>query len=176
MFKLTISDEQGIKDTDTVSIFVHPDPLLLNLVQLTLPLNISTLTHTTLETIIQKLTLIMGDVKIHLRDIFEDTRSTAATITFYVEEKRKHSRIPLISSGLDVERYLKKSLKRDGLILGSMFLDVRTVICQNECSDHGICNSDTRTCICEPFWMQSFGGIWSFNDANCGRYQFTDFD
>lgn len=71
--------------------------------------------------------------------------------------------------GLTIERLLKEKLQRDASILGTVFADVRTVVCQNPCSGHGVCNSDTRACFCEAFWMPSFGYFWGIEEANCGR-------
>lgn len=85
VFKLTVSDEQGLTSSDTASVFVHPDPMLLNLVQLTLPMNISMLTHSALNTIVQKIGLLMGDMKIHVRELQHDSRTNAAILVFYVE-------------------------------------------------------------------------------------------
>lgn len=36
VFRLTVTDEQGLSSSDTVSVIVRPDPLLLNLVEVTL--------------------------------------------------------------------------------------------------------------------------------------------
>jgi len=41
VFTLTVSDDQGLTSSDTVSVNVRRDPKLLNLVQMTLPMGIS---------------------------------------------------------------------------------------------------------------------------------------
>lgn len=74
--------------------------------------------------------------------------------------------------GLAVEHLLKDKLQRDASILGTVFADVRTVVCQNKCSGHGVCNDDTRACFCEAFWMPSFGYFWGFQEANCGNIKY----
>ncbi|CAL8294981.1 unnamed protein product [Boreogadus saida] len=33
---------------------------------------------------------------------------------------------------------------------------VDTVICQLNCSGHGACDAFTRSCVCQPFWMENF--------------------
>ncbi|KAI8125977.1 hypothetical protein FF38_10153 [Lucilia cuprina] len=165
VFKLTVSDEQGLTSSDTASVFVHPDPMLLNLVQLTLPTNISMLTHSALNTIVQKIGLLLGDLKIQVRELQHDTRTNAAILIFYVELENGEERRPM--DGLAIEHLLKDKLQRDASILGTVFADVRTVVCQNKCSGHGVCNDDTRACFCEAFWMPSFGYFWGFEEANC---------
>ncbi|XP_075153947.1 dyslexia-associated protein KIAA0319-like protein [Haematobia irritans] len=165
VFKLTVSDEQGLTSSDTASVFVHPDPMLLNLVQLTLPMNISMLDHSALNTIVQKIGLLMGDMKIQVRDLQHDSRTNAAILVFYVELEKAGKTTPV--DGLTIERLLKEKLQRDASILGTVFADVRTMVCQNKCSGHGVCNSDTRACFCEAFWMPSFGYFWGIEEANC---------
>ncbi|KAL9928695.1 dyslexia-associated protein KIAA0319-like protein [Glossina fuscipes fuscipes] len=165
VFKLTVSDEQGLTSTDTVSVFVHPDPMLLNLVQLQLPMNISMLTYSALNIIAQKIGLLMGDMKVVVRELQCDSRTEAAILVFFVQSEKDGKIIPM--PGLIIERLLKEKLQRDASILGTVFADVRTVICQNKCSDHGVCNADTRACICEAFWMPSFGFFWGLEEANC---------
>ncbi|XP_013097852.1 dyslexia-associated protein KIAA0319-like protein [Stomoxys calcitrans] len=165
VFKLTVSDDQGLTSSDTASVFIHPDPMLLNLVQLTLPMNISMLTHSALTTIVQKIGLLMGDMKIQVRDLQHDSRTNAAILVFYVELQKAGKTSPV--DGLTIERLLKEKLQRDASILGTVFADVRTMVCQNKCSGHGVCNSDTRACFCEAFWMPSFGYFWGFEEANC---------
>lgn len=45
VFQLKVKDDQGMTGTDTVSIIVHPDPLILNLVELTLTMEARFLTQ-----------------------------------------------------------------------------------------------------------------------------------
>lgn len=165
VYKLTVSDEQGLTSSDTASVFIHPDPMLLNLIQLTLPMNISMLTHSALNTIVQKIGLLMGDMKIQVRELQHDSRTNAAILVFFVELEKAEKTTAV--DGLTIEHLLKDKLQRDASILGTVFADVRTVVCQNKCSGHGVCNDDTRSCFCEAFWMPSFGYFWGFEEANC---------
>lgn len=72
-------------------------------------------------------------------------------------------------AGLDVENLLIDKLWRDSSIIGTPISDVRTTICQNTCSKHGTCNSESRACMCETFWMPSIFYFWGLNEANCGK-------
>lgn len=60
-------------------------------------------------------------------------------------------------------------------IVGTPMSDIRTTICQNKCSNHGICNSETRACMCESFWMPSLYYFWGISEANCGMNTFNNF-
>lgn len=72
--------------------------------------------------------------------------------------------------GLEVETLLTDKLWRDSSIIGIPITDVRTTVCQNKCSGHGTCNSETRACMCQTFWMPSIYYFWGFSEANCGMY------
>ncbi|XP_001352876.3 dyslexia-associated protein KIAA0319 [Drosophila pseudoobscura] len=163
VFKLTVSDDQGLTSTDTVSVNVHPDPMLMYLVQMTLPMGISVISQSELDSIVQKLQLLLGDDnKIQIRELKYDLHTEAAVLVFYVTGVQS---TPL--NALHVELLLRAKLQRDASILGALFVDIRTTVCQNNCSGHGSCNPATRACICEAFWMPSAGYFFSNQEANC---------
>lgn len=82
---MTVSDAQGVTDSDTVSVFVNPDPLLMNLVELTLNVEANALTQLELESLKQKLMLLLGDnVKLNIRDIRMEQKTGQIVIIFYV--------------------------------------------------------------------------------------------
>uniref|UniRef100_A0A034WJP2 Dyslexia-associated protein KIAA0319-like protein n=1 Tax=Bactrocera dorsalis TaxID=27457 RepID=A0A034WJP2_BACDO len=167
VFKLTVYDEQGLSSSDTVSIIVHPDPLLLNLVQLTIPMGPSVLKQSELNLIVQKIGLLLGDMKIFVRELKSDGRRADSTIlVFYVESTGTDGQNHPVN-GLTVEQLLKDKLQRDAGLLGTDFTDIRTTVCQNKCSGHGICNPITRACTCEAFWMPSITYYWGIEEANC---------
>uniref|UniRef100_A0A182QFI0 MANSC domain-containing protein n=1 Tax=Anopheles farauti TaxID=69004 RepID=A0A182QFI0_9DIPT len=171
VFKLTVYDGQGLSASDTVSIIVHPDPLLMNLVEVTITTEATVLTATELDSIEQKLTLLIGDnmAKLHVRELKVEPRTGQVVIVFYVErkygleDKEKQELIP----ALEVERILKEKFWRDYTILGTSVVGIRTTVCQNDCSGHGVCNAETRECICQSFWMPDVFYFWGIAEANC---------
>lgn len=70
-------------------------------------------------------------------------------------------------NGLDVQRILKEKFWKDYSILGSSISEIRTVICQNDCSGHGVCDSETRACICYTFWMPDIFFYYGVTEGNC---------
>lgn len=78
-------------------------------------------------------------------------------------------------SGEEVETILKEKFWRDAIILGASISDIRTTICQNTCSGHGVCNSETRACLCETFWMPDIFYFWGVAEANCGLFYKLNF-
>ncbi|XP_016974846.2 dyslexia-associated protein KIAA0319-like protein [Drosophila rhopaloa] len=163
VFTLTVSDDQGLTSSDTVSVNVRRDPRLLNLVQMTLPMGISVLVQSELDSVVQKLQLLLGDEnKIQFRELKYDLHTDATVLVFYVNDGQGK-----VLDGLQVERQLRTQLQKDASILGAFAVDIRTTICQNDCSGHGTCNPVNRACICEAFWMPSAGYFFNNQEANC---------
>ncbi|XP_053672289.1 dyslexia-associated protein KIAA0319-like protein [Anopheles nili] len=171
VFKLTVYDGQGLSASDTVSIIVRPDPLLMSLVEVTITTEATVLTAAELDSIEQKLTLLIGDnmAKLHVRELKVEPRTGQVVIVFYVEKKyglEDKERQELMPA-LEVERILKEKFWRDYTILGTSVVGIRTTVCQNECSGHGVCNAETRECICQSFWMPDVFYFWGIAEANC---------
>lgn len=172
VFKLTVSDDQGLTGTDSVSINVHADPMLMNLVQITLPMGLSVVTKSELDSTVQKLQLLLGDDnKIQIRELKQDLHTEAAVLEFFVMTNNAKGGQSKPMDGLHVERMLRAKLQKDDSILGALYVDIRTTVCQNNCSGHGRCEPSTRACICEAFWMPSVGFFFSNDEANCGSYR-----
>ena len=74
-------------------------------------------------------------------------------------------------SGIKVARELKNKLKEADDIIGLKLVNLDTLLCQNDCSGHGYCRQDTRTCVCESFWIENFvrRGLMD-GKSNCGMY------
>lgn len=87
LFRLTVTDAQGLTGSDTVSIIVHPDPLIMNLVELTLTMEARVLTKSELDSLEQKLILLLGEnIKLYIRDVKVEEKTKEAVIIFYVEK------------------------------------------------------------------------------------------
>lgn len=86
VFKLTVTDAQGLTGTDTVSIIVHEDPLVRHLVELTITVGVTVFTQAEMESLQQKMMLLLGDnVKLHVRDLRLEQKTGEAVLVFYVE-------------------------------------------------------------------------------------------
>lgn len=86
VFKLTVSDAQGLTGTDVVSVIVYPDPMLLNLIELTFDVSVSVLTQSEVESLRHKLELLLGDkTKVVLRELKIEQKTGEAVLVFYVE-------------------------------------------------------------------------------------------
>lgn len=169
VFVLTVTDAQGLTGSDTVSVIVHPDQLIMNLIEITFSVSVTALTQAEVLSLGQKLELLLGNnMKLIVRDLRIEQKTSEAILVFYVERVTgaKDNDILL---GIDVERLLTDKLWRGSIIVGTPISDIRTTVCQNRCSGHGVCNSETRACMCETFWMPSVYYFWGFSEANCGK-------
>ena len=75
-----------------------------------------------------------------------------------------------IKSGLKIVAELKSKLKDTDDIIGLKLIDLDTLICQNDCSGHGKCRQETRSCVCESFWIENFiRRNLMDGKSNCGK-------
>uniref|UniRef100_A0A0A9XPA1 PKD/Chitinase domain-containing protein n=8 Tax=Lygus hesperus TaxID=30085 RepID=A0A0A9XPA1_LYGHE len=147
-FRLRVSDDQGEWDEDTVSIIVKPDPELKNLVELTLNIEAGKFTQTQRDSVLLKLGMLLRDAsQLVVRNLEVDS-SGRAVLVFYVSSPTGSVDGPKVVSTL------KNKLAQDSFLLQLSVVDIRTTVCQNTCSGHGVCNQETRICYCEAFWMQ----------------------
>lgn len=113
VFTLMVSDAQGATDSDTVSVFVNPDPLLMNLVELTLNMEANMLNQAELESLKQKLMLLLGDhVQLNIRDIRYEQKTGHIIIIFYVDRVVSSIFIKKIETSMINLRFKMEKLKR----------------------------------------------------------------
>lgn len=183
VFLLRVTDAQGATAVDTASVIVHPDPMLAHLVELTFAADISRWTQSEVEHLQQRLLLLLGDgAQLRVRDIRVDGKRAEVILVFYVELPATSSdsaatttttttttRAMVPMPGREVERLLTQRFRWEPDILGMAVTDVRTTVCQNTCSDHGVCQADTRACACDAFWMPDALWFWGMTEANCSK-------
>lgn len=88
VFELTVTDDQGESDRDTVSIQVKPDPLEMKLLEMTLNVPISTFTKSQLDSLVQKITLLLkDDMTINVTDIRGEVDTGNTLIIYFLSEK-----------------------------------------------------------------------------------------
>lgn len=116
----------------------------------------------------QKLLLLLGDnVRLNVRHVLIDDKTNHVILVFYASRGSKDGTEQTIMNGLDVQKILKEKFWKDYSILGSSISEIRTVVCQNECSSHGSCDPRSRACICDTFWMPDIFFYWGVTEANC---------
>ncbi|XP_053610675.1 dyslexia-associated protein KIAA0319 [Plodia interpunctella] len=144
VFELTVTDDQGESGRDTVSVQVKPDPLDMNLLELTLNTPVATFTQGQLDSLVQKMTLLLkDDVKVNVTAVRGEIDSGNTQIIFFLSKDGKP---------LDGLRAL--SVSRAAAAVESS-ARVRSVRCLSTCSGRGTCDPASRSCRCDAFWMQS---------------------
>ncbi|XP_048355999.1 dyslexia-associated protein KIAA0319-like protein homolog isoform X2 [Sphaerodactylus townsendi] len=154
MFHLKVTDAKGESDTDRATVEVKPDPRKNNLVEMILDVNVSQLTERQKGMFIRQISVLLGafDSDITVQKIQPYTEQSTKMV-FYVKSQAPRQ----ILTGHHVAWKLRNELRKqqsDFLIFRA--LEINTVTCQLNCSEHGHCNSFTKRCVCDPFWMENF--------------------
>ncbi|XP_045774500.1 dyslexia-associated protein KIAA0319 [Maniola jurtina] len=144
VFELTVTDDQGESNRDTVSVQVKPDPLEMKLLEMTLNIPIATFTKSQLDSLVQKITLLLKDgMSVNVTEIKGEVDTGNSLIIFFLSEK-----------GVPVDGIEALTLSRAAAISAGA-RRVRSLRCLSTCSGRGVCEQATRTCRCDAFWMQS---------------------
>ncbi|XP_040612551.1 dyslexia-associated protein KIAA0319-like protein homolog isoform X1 [Mesocricetus auratus] len=165
-FHLKVTDAKGESDTDRTTVEVKPDPRKNNLVEIILDVNVSQLTERLKGMFIRQIGVLLGvlDSDIVVQKIQPYTEQSTKML-FFVQNEPPHQ----LFKGHEVAAMLKSELRKqkaDFLIFRA--LEINTVTCQLNCSDHGHCDSFTKRCICDPFWMENFIKVQLRDgDSNC---------
>lgn len=174
LFTLEVKDAEGLTNRDTMSLIIQPDPLELNLVELRLITDASSFSEQDKVILTSKVALMLGNfsssgtIEIVIHSIKADLIFGSTVIIFYVETVIGDKRI--IWSGLEIVKLLKKTISSSLKILDFHITQFDTFVCQNNCSGHGICDSITRRCHCDEFWMEDFlRAHFGDRESNCGQ-------
>ncbi|XP_055588922.1 dyslexia-associated protein KIAA0319 homolog [Uranotaenia lowii] len=169
-FQLSVTDNQNLTDIDEVSVIVCPDPHQMALVEITLNMTPSTLSKSKLERFQELLTKQFDEnqvLRVHIREPKQKTRDgKQIAIQFYVETIESDGSSSAMSAP-KVERFLKRKLSKNKSFLGAPVVGIRSVICQNTCSGHGICDVKTRLCTCEILWLPNLSYRLGLAESNC---------
>ncbi|KFP32482.1 Dyslexia-associated protein KIAA0319-like [Colius striatus] len=165
-FHLRVTDAKGESDVERTTVEVKPDPRKNNLVEIILDVNVSQLTERQKGMFIRQIGVLLGvlDSDITVQKIQPYTEQSTKMV-FFVQNQPPHQ----IFKGRDVAWTLKNELRKqqsDFLIFRA--LEINTVTCQLNCSEHGRCDSFTKRCVCDPFWMENFVRVqMGDGESNC---------
>ncbi|XP_066125797.1 dyslexia-associated protein KIAA0319-like protein homolog isoform X1 [Saccopteryx bilineata] len=165
-FHLKVTDAKGESHTDQTTVEVKPDPRRNDLVEIILDISVSQLTERLKGMFIRQIGVLLGvlDSDIIVQKIQPYTEQSTKMV-FFVQNEPPHQ----IFKGREVAAMLKNELRKqkaDFLVFRA--LEIYTVTCQLNCSDHGRCDSFTKRCICDPFWMENLIKVQLRDgDSNC---------
>lgn len=165
-FTLTVTDSKGQTDKARGSVDVKPDQSEHDLVELILEVPVSSVSQRQRDMLLRQVGVLLGvlDSDIIVRSIGAFNEHSTRLV-FLVSGGP--GRPPLAGQGvaLGLRSKLRKQ-KNDFLIFKARRVD--TVICQLNCSGHGECDSFTRHCVCQPFWMENFiRAQFGDQESNC---------
>ncbi|XP_047535300.1 dyslexia-associated protein KIAA0319 isoform X2 [Vanessa atalanta] len=165
VFELTVTDDQGESDRDTVSVQVKADPLEMKLLEMTLNVPISTFTKSQLDSLVQKMNLLIkDDVTVNVTEIRGEVDTGNTLIIYFLSEK-----------GVAADGMWALSQSR-AAALSAGARRVRSLRCLSTCSGRGVCEQATRTCRCDAFWMQSLiTQLQPDSQPDCGESRFQTF-
>ncbi|XP_020361234.1 dyslexia-associated protein KIAA0319-like protein [Oncorhynchus kisutch] len=165
-FTLTVTDSKGQSSSDRGTVEVKPDVWQRDLVELVLEVSVSQVSHRQRDMLLRQVGVLLGvlDSDIIVREV-SAFNEHSTRLVFLVSGGPGRPPLSGHSVALGLRNKLRKQ-KNDFLIFKARRVD--TVICQLNCSSHGDCDSFTRTCICQPFWMENFikGQLWD-QESNC---------
>ncbi|XP_038655886.1 dyslexia-associated protein KIAA0319-like protein isoform X1 [Scyliorhinus canicula] len=153
-FCLKVTDAKGENHIDRATLEVRPDPRKNDLVEIVLDVSVSQLTERQKGMLLRQIAVLLGVL---------DSDITVLKIQPYTEQSTqiifcvRNTQAQQVLKGQDVARILKNKFRKqksDFLVFRA--LQVGTVICQLNCSDHGRCDSFNKRCLCDPFWMENF--------------------
>ncbi|XP_063275240.1 dyslexia-associated protein KIAA0319-like protein homolog [Prinia subflava] len=165
-FHLRVTDAKGESDVERTTVEVKPDPRKNNLVEIILDVNVSQLTERQKGMFIRQIGVLLGvlDSDITVQKIQPYTEQSTKMV-FFVQNQPPHQ----IFKGREVAWTLKNELRKqqsDFLIFRA--LEINTVTCQLNCSEHGRCDSFTKRCVCDPFWMENLLRVqMGDGESNC---------
>ncbi|NXK91654.1 K319L protein, partial [Formicarius rufipectus] len=165
-FHLRVTDAKGESDVERTTVEVKPDPRKNNLVEIILDVNVSQLTERQKGMFIRQIGVLLGvlDSDITVQKIQPYTEQSTKMV-FFVQNQPPHQ----VFRGREVAWTLKNELRKqqsDFLIF--RVLEINTVTCQLNCSEHGRCDSFTKRCVCDPFWMENFLRVqMGDGESNC---------
>ncbi|XP_059205443.1 dyslexia-associated protein KIAA0319-like protein [Centropristis striata] len=153
-FTLTVTDSKGQTSTDRGTVEVKPDIWERDLVELVLEVSVSQVSHRQRDMLLRQVGVLLGvlDSDIIVREI-SAYNEHSTRLVFMVSGGPGRPPLSGRSVALSLRNKLRKQ-KNDFLIYKARRVD--TVICQLNCSSHGECDSFTRRCVCQPFWMENF--------------------
>lgn len=154
IFNLRVSDAKGESSTARGTVEVRPDPQRSDLVEMLLAVGVSQVSERQKGMLVRQIAVLLRvlDSDIVVQEIQEYTEQSTRMVFFV----RSGPRRPLLR-GQDIAMELRSKLRKqkaDFLIFRA--LQINTVTCQLNCSQHGSCDSLTKRCVCHPFWMENF--------------------
>lgn len=172
IFTLTVKDAEGLSSKDTASVIVKGDKHMEDKLELLLDADIKVYTEDNRAKLEGQLALLLpksqeGEAVVHVENLKKDEKTGNLRVKFYAMNVDKKQDKKVYRPGREVLSVLKKKLLSQPYMLEYKVVWIDTVLCQNNCSNHGHCDQKTKECVCEAFWMQNIFTSKVYGDSNC---------
>ncbi|KAK7147056.1 hypothetical protein R3I94_009793 [Phoxinus phoxinus] len=151
LFQLRVTDAQGRSNMATATVEVRPDPREREEVELELQVCVAQVSQLQKDTVVRQLAALLHvlDSDIALKGLHG--QSDISTV-FRFSVQGPDGTIP----GPKLTRLLRNQLLREKTdFLLFKVLRVDTVMCLLLCSGRGQCDPVTKSCSCDPLWMEN---------------------
>ncbi|CAM4702992.1 unnamed protein product [Leuciscus chuanchicus] len=151
LFQLRVTDAQGRSNMATATVEVRPDPREREEVELELQVCVAQVSQLQKDTVVRQLAALLHvlDSDIALKGLHGQTDISTV---FRFSVQGPDGTIP----GPKLTRLLRNQLLREKTdFLLFKVLRVDTVMCLLLCSGRGQCDPVTKSCSCDPLWMEN---------------------
>ncbi|KAJ7985485.1 hypothetical protein DPEC_G00352520 [Dallia pectoralis] len=164
VYQLRVTDAQGRSSTATATVEVRPDPGGGEEVEVEMWVAVAQVSISQRDTVLRQLAALLHilDKDIHFRGLWG--RSGISTVLRFSVQG---SEGPV--SGSELAGVLRGHLLREKTdYLLFRVLRVDTVMCLLRCSGRGTCDPITKSCVCDPFWMENLiRRFFGDGESNC---------
>ncbi|XP_063054502.1 dyslexia-associated protein KIAA0319 [Engraulis encrasicolus] len=164
LFQLRVSDGLGRSSSATATVEVRPDPREREEVELELAVGVAQVSQQQKSTVLRQLAALLHvlDADIALKGL-HDQSDISTVMRFSVQGS--DGTIP----GPRLAKLLRNQLlkqKTDFLLFKVLRVD--TVMCLLRCSGRGQCDPVSKSCACDPLWMENpFQRLLEDGESNC---------
>ncbi|XP_030639001.1 dyslexia-associated protein KIAA0319 [Chanos chanos] len=151
LFQLRVTDTKGRSSVATATVEVRPDPREREEVELELQVGVAQVSHQQKDTVVRQLAALLHVLETDIALKGLHGQSDISTVWRFSVQGPDG-----IIPGPKLARLLRNQLltgKSDFLLF--KVLRVNTVMCMLLCSGHGQCDPITRSCSCDPLWMEN---------------------
>lgn len=156
LFNLKVTDTEGLSSSASVGVVVKPDPNEKDVLEAVIDTVIDTFSSVQYDQLEKRIAFLLkaeatGAPKVVIREIKRSESGKGLKATFVV----KSASGKYLPGAATAETLRNAVLNGRAAVLDWQILELDTVICQNNCSNHGRCNPSTKQCICDAFWMHN---------------------
>ena len=157
VFQLTVTDTKGRQNTDIAVVNVREDRRSMGLVEMTVRVDVDRFLQKEKDELTARLSKLFAVTQnaVNVEEITRSTYGAGTMLLFYVTDKNADDDGAPID-GQHVADVVKTKIGLGGKIADYYLETVEPYICRNNCSDHGYCDTRTKQCVCDPFWVANF--------------------